>query len=215
QIAVLRSSSVLKPIVQDIQKQYPEVDYNLLAGGNRPLLAISQLKETKILEVAYLGIDRAQIEFVLNELAQAYLRYSLDERKVQINQGIKFVDDQLPKLREQVNRRQAQLQRFRQQYNLLDPEQRARELSELEFKLQAQYLDLQMALREAVSLNSLLKAQLGLSPDNAIASSFLSESPRYQNLLNELQAVELELVRESSRYSDDSPVVQTLKEKRA
>lgn len=215
QIAVLRSSSVLKPIVQEIQKQYPEVDYDLLAGGNRPLLAISQLKETKILEVAYLGIDRAQIEFVLNELAQAYLRYSLEERKVQINQGIKFVDDQLPKLREQVNRRQAQLQRFRQQYNLLDPEQRARELSELEFKLQAQYLDLQMALREAVSLNSLLKAQLGLSPDNAIASSFLSESPRYQNLLNELQAVELELVRESSRYSDDSPVVQTLKEKRA
>ena len=109
QIAVLQSSSILNPIVNRIQQQYPTVTYESLAGGQRPLLSISQLKETKILEVAYLNTDRSQIEYVLNELAQAYLRYSLDERKIQINQGIKFVDDQLPRLRQRVNARQGQL----------------------------------------------------------------------------------------------------------
>lgn len=214
QIAVLQSSSILNPIIERIQQQYPNVTYESLAGGQRPLLSISQLKETKILEVAYLSTDRSQIEYVLNELAKAYLRYSLDERKIQINQGIKFVDDQLPRLRQRVNARQGQLQRFRQQYNLLDPEQRAKELSDLEFKLQSLYIDLQVQMREALSLNTLLKSQLGLSPDNAIASSYLSESPRYQNLLNQYQEVEIEIAKESARYADDSPIIKTLKDKR-
>ncbi len=214
QIVVLKSKSILNPIIEEISTQYPEVDYENLAGDNRPFLGINQLKDTKILEVSYLDADRTKIEYVLNALAKAYLRYSLDERKIQINQGIKFVEEQLPKLRDRVNSRQAELQRFRQQHNLLDPEQKANELSALESSLKSKYIDLQIGARETLSLYSLLQRQLGLNPDNAIASSYLSESPRYQNLLNQLQEVEIELAKQSAKYSDDSPMIQALKAKR-
>ncbi len=214
QIEVLRSSSILEPIIKEIATQYPDLDYENLAGKEQPFLRINQLEDTKILEVSYFDSDRTKIEYVLNSLSKAYLRYSLDERKIQINQGIKFVDDQLPQLRQRVNARQAQLQRFRQQYNLLDPEQKAKELSDLEFSLKAKYIDLQVNTREIISLYSLLQRQLGLSPDNALASSYLSESPRYQNLLNQLQEVEIELAKQSAQYSDESPIIQSLKAKR-
>lgn len=214
QIAVLKSKSILSPITEEIATQYPEINYENLAGNNRPVLSINQLKDTKILEVSYLDTDRTKIGYVLNALAKAYLRYSLDERKIQINQGIKFVEEQLPKLRDRVNVGQAQLQRFRQQHNLLDPEQKASELSGLESSLKSKYIDLQISSREILSLYSILQRQLGLNPDNALASSYLSESPRYQNLLNQLQEVEIELARQSARYADDSPMIQTLKAKR-
>ena len=210
QIAVLKSSSILGPIIKQLSVQYPEIDYENLASPNNPFLSINQLKETKILEVSFVDSDREKIEYVLNSLSKAYLSYSLDERKIQINQGIKFVDDQLPKLRQRVNARQTQLQKFRQQYNLLDPEQKAKELSELEFSLKAKYIDLQVSTREILSLYGVLQRQLGLSSDNALASSYLSESPRYQNLLNQLQDIELELAKQSAQFSNESPIIQTL-----
>ena len=213
QIAVLKSSSILQPILEQISLQYPEIDYENLVGRNNPYLSINQLKDTKILQVSFLDSDREKIEYVLNALSKAYLAYSLDERKIQINQGIKFVDDQLPKLRQRVNARQAQLQKFRQQHNLLDPELRAKELSNLEFSLKAKYVDLQVSTREVMSLYSVLQRQLGLSSENALASSDLSESPRYQNLLNQLQAIELELAKQSALYSDENPIIQNLKTK--
>ncbi len=213
QIAVLKSSSILEPIIKELSIQYPEINYENLAGKTNPYLAINQLKDTKILQVSFLDSDREKIQYVLNALSKAYLSYSLDERKIQINQGIKFVDDQLPKLRQRVNARQAQLQKFRQQHNLLDPEQKAKELSNLEFSLKAKYIDLQVSTREVLSFYSVLQRQLGLSSENALASSDLSESPRYQNLLNQLQAIELELAKQSAVYSDESPIIQNLKTK--
>ncbi|MFN5515289.1 MAG: GumC family protein [Cyanobacteriota bacterium] len=214
QIEVLRSASILKPILKAVQRQYPLVDYDTLTQGNRPPLKISQVEDTKILKVAYQDVSRSQIQFLLDELSKAYLRYSLDERKTQINQGMKFVDDQLPQLRKRVNERQAELERFRQRYNLLDPEQRAKELSALEFNLQSKYIELEVAQREAQSMYEALQKQLGLSPENALASSYLTESPRYQNLLNQLQALEVEISQQSARYLEDSPVMQELLEKR-
>ena len=62
---------------------------------------------------------------------------------------------------------------------------------------------------------ALLQQQLGLNPQQALAASYLSESPRYQKLLDELQQVEVELAQESSRFSAENPAVQTLEEKKA
>ncbi|MEO1006582.1 MAG: polysaccharide biosynthesis tyrosine autokinase, partial [Cyanobacteria bacterium J06638_38] len=73
----------------------------------------------------------------------------------------------------------------------------------------------QAQLKETRSLYSLLEQQLGLQPQQALAASYLSESPRYQNLLNELQQIEVELAQESARFSAQNPVVKTLEDKKA
>ncbi len=215
QIEVLRSSKILKPILAKFAQKYPDLDYKNLVTGKKAPLQIKQLEETKILDVSYRHENRQQIRDVLKSLAQSYLQYSLLERKTEINQGIAFVSEQLPKLRERVNSRQAQLQQFRQKYNLLDPEQKARELSELLNTLEEKYLDTQVKLNETISLYGILQQQIGLDPQQAIAASFLSESPRYQNLLNQLQEIEIELAKESARFLEGSPAIETLQEKQA
>ncbi|NJO94600.1 MAG: polysaccharide biosynthesis tyrosine autokinase, partial [Hydrococcus sp. RM1_1_31] len=177
-------------------------------------LEISQLEETKILEITYSNEDADKIKYVLDLLSETYLKYSLDERKTEINQGIDFVKEQLPRLKEQVQRREQQLQQFRQRYNLLDPEKQAEQLSEQLTSLEEKYFDTQVKLNETNSLYSILQKQIGLDPDRAIAASYLSESPRYQELLNQLQEVEIELAKESALFTDATPMIETLKEKR-
>jgi capsular exopolysaccharide synthesis family protein len=214
QIEVLRSPSILNPIIEQIVRKYPEIEYEDLISIKKSPLAIEQLDETKILEISYTDADREKIQYILDLLTDAYLKYSLDERKIEVNQGIDFVKEQLPKLRQQVQLREQQLQQFRQRYNLLDPELQAEGFSKQLSNLEEKYFDTQVKLNETDSLYKLLQQQLGLNPNQAIAASYLSESPRYQELLNELQKVEVELAKESARFLDTHPIIQTLKEKR-
>ncbi|HAX88723.1 MAG TPA: protein tyrosine kinase [Cyanobacteria bacterium UBA11370] len=212
QIEVLRSPEVLEPFIKQISTKYPDVSYESLIGENK--LIIRRLKETKILEISYQDTDPKKIQFLLFELAKIYLRYSFQERQSDLSQGIRFVEGQLPELRQRVDKLQEQLQQFRQQYNLLDPEQQAKQLSEQVRTLEQQRLDTQLNLNNARTLYRTLQGQLGLPTNQAIAASYLSEAPRYQQLLNQLQDVEIKLATESARFLGENPTIERLQEQR-
>ena len=214
QIEVLRSPRVLNPIIKDLAAKYAEINYGELIQPKRSPLKIEQLDETKILEITFTDPDPNKIQFVLDKLAASYLSYSLDDKRAKAKQGIDFVESQLPEVTGRVDELQGQLQAFRQQYNLLDPEKQAQILAQQRVNFELKYFDTQTRLKETRSLYTLLQKQLNLNPQQALAASYLSESPRYQNLLNELQKVELDLTRESSRFSAENPVIQNLEEKK-
>ncbi|MEQ9552207.1 MAG: polysaccharide biosynthesis tyrosine autokinase [Coleofasciculus sp. G3-WIS-01] len=210
QIQVLRSPQLMDAIVQEIQKHYPEVSYDSLMGQ----LIVSRLGETKILEGRYRDTEPERVRRVLHEVARGYLRYSLQERQLNLKQGIMFVDDQLPMLRDRVNKLQGQLQDFRQQHNLLDPEIQAQELSQRVSTIEQQQLQTQVEYQETRSLYNTLLQQLGLSPQQAVATVTLSEAPRYQQLLNQLSELEAQIALESARFTPQSPTMQALRQKR-
>ena len=214
QIEVLRSPRVLNPIVETLSDKYPEIEYGeLIAPSNSPL-TIGQLDDTKILEISYVDPDPEKIQFVLDNLAEAYLRYSLEERRMDVRQGIDFVESQLPEVEARVDELQTKVQKFRQRHNLLNPEKQSEILAQQQVEFEQKYFDTQAQLKETRSLYTLLQSQLGLEPQQALAASYLSESPRYQNLLSELQQVEVKLAQESARFSAESPVVQVLADKK-
>lgn len=212
QIEVLRSPEVIEPFIKHIYHKYPEVTYDSLVGTNK--LTIRRLKNTKILEVSYQDTDPKKIQYILFELAKIYLRYSFQERQSDLSQGIRFVEGQLPELQQRVDKLQEQLQKFRQQHNLIDPETQATQLSGQVSNLEQQRLDTQVNLNNTRTLYRTLQKQLGLPPAQAITASYLSESPRYQQLLNQFQEVEIKLAIESARFKDENPTIQALKQQR-
>ncbi len=211
QIEVLRSPALLEPIAERLRDEYPDVNSGSLAGG----LVISRLRDTKVLSVSYLGTDPDKIQAVLEAVSDAYLDYSYEERRTSLQQGVEFVDSQLPDLRERVNTLQVRLEKFRQEYSLIDPESRGNDLSSLISGVEKQRQETQTQLSEARSLYGTLQNQLGFSPDEALAASALSESPRYQNLLNQIREVESQIAVESARWQPGHYAIATLEDKRA
>ena len=215
QIQVLRSANLMAPIVEEIHKldkRYNDVSYDSLISNGQ--LVISRLEQTKILEVRYRDTDPDKVKFVLHQVARGYLRYSLQARQTNLKQGIQFVDSQLPQLRTRVDKLQGQLQAFRQQNSLLDPESQGQQLATRVSAINQQQLDTQVKLREARSLYATLSSQVGSSPNEAIATSTLSEAPRYQQLLNQLQEIEAKIAKESARFTEESPTIQSLREQK-
>ncbi|GCA80709.1 GumC family protein [Microcystis aeruginosa] len=216
QIAVLTSPQLLNPILSKITPKYPDFTYSdLISKTGKSDLKITQLKDTKVLEISYQDAEPQKIKLVLDNLARHYLNYSSQERKTEINQGLDFVNAQLPVLRERVNSLQKQMQQFRQQYNFLDPDKEATRLSQQLTTTEQEYRAAQVALNEINSRYQALQQQVGLAPNQAIIATYLSESPGYQDLLKQLQEVEVELAKQSAVFAKDSPIIATLEEKRA
>lgn len=210
QIEVLKSPVLLDPIAQSLQAKYPEITVNNLLTQ----LTINRLRDTKVLSVSYRDPSAQKIQDVLKEVSLQYLDYSFAQRQASLQQGIQFVDDKLPELRDRVTTLQVRLERFRQQYSILDPEIRGNEISGLLASVESQRQSLQAELSQAQSLYATLQTQLQTTPDIALSDAALSESTRYQALLNQLQDLEAEIALQSAKYQQDSPQIEALEERR-
>ena len=215
QIEVLRSPTLLEDIIEQLQQTYPNFSYGQLVGN----LLIEQAEDskgrlTKILSITYQGSDPQQIKLVLDTLRDGYLRYGVELRQFSLQRVVEFVDQQLPILEERVDLLQTELEQFRRRYSLIDPESRGLEISSLITEVNRQQKDTQTEIAQMQSLYVVLQRQLGSRPAEALAASALSESARYQQLLNQLLEVEAEIATESVRFQPDSPNIQVLLEKR-
>lgn len=211
QIQVLWSPQVMSPIVEKIQKRYPDIDYNTLRGK----VAISRLAETKILEVRYQDSDPEKIQFILDQLAKGYVEYSEKEQRTSLSQGLKFVNQQTEALKNRVDQLQKLIQNLRQTYKIVDPETQGQLLTTRVGDVVKQRQETESQLGEAQQLYAELQTQLGqlgVTPEQAVASSALSEAPRYQQLLNQLSEVKSKIAKESARLREDDPHIQSLRE---
>ncbi|EDX74717.1 capsular exopolysaccharide family protein [Coleofasciculus chthonoplastes PCC 7420] len=214
QIRVLKSPQILMPVVEQIQFRYPNIDYNSLQGG----VSISRLtyekdakqEGTKILEIRYQHKNTKQIEFVLYSLSKAYLQYSLKERQKSIQQGLEFIESQLPNLQQQVDTIQSKLQNLRQQYNLLNPSIADEALTGQAIFLRRERLETEAELAKTYSLYKTLQKQFSEADATAILSQ---ESEAYSALIRELHTVEAEITSQSPLFRTDSPPMKIWRER--
>jgi capsular exopolysaccharide synthesis family protein len=218
QLEILKSPKMLTEILEQIRTKYPDFKYEQLKQG----LVVERFQSedpkitdpTKMLEVSFQGEVPEQVQFVLEVTANKYLKYSLDERKSRIGEGVKFIEDQLPALQKRVDNLQSQRQRLQQQYKLTDPNVQSEDLFTQIREISTQLRDAQSQLQEQKTLYTNIQNQLALTPNEAIAASALSEDPSYTELQARVQELDNQIAVESSRFLPDSPSVQALQAKR-
>jgi capsular exopolysaccharide synthesis family protein len=218
QLEILQSPKILSEIVAQVRSKYPEFSYDELKNGlvvQRYSGADPQAAEpTKMIEVRYQGGDPKQVQEVLEVTANRYLKYSLDERRTRIGEGVKFIEDQLPPLQKRVDTLESQRQKLQQQYKLNDPQAQGNELFEQLREVDTQLSQAQRELDEQRTLYTNLQRQLDLTPTEAVAASALSEDPNYRELQAKIQEIDNQIAVESARFLPDSPTIQSLRAKR-
>ncbi len=211
-IKVLKSPRVLDSVVEKLQTKYPNLEYESFVKG---LIIASSQKN--ILTVGYVAADKQLVSDVLNEVAQSYLEYSLKERQEDINQAIKFVQGRITKggLRQRVKDLQNKLRMLRSVNNLIEPAQKATEVSGQIATLTQQRLSNRVEYEQMMAQYKELQKELAQQPAERAGNSILSENPRYQKILDEIQKVEIEVKTESAKFTDINPTMQTLRQRKA
>lgn len=215
QINLMSSSILLQRAVSLLQPEYPEIDVKSL----RKSLSLSPVQgqdgtgrkvRTKIVEVLYTDNDPQRTQNVLNAMQQVYQDYNLEQQKLRLAKGLTFINEQLPVIKDRVNQAENALELFRESHNLIDPEFQAKALTDALNSVRQEQRTNRNQIQQTQSRLNNLQQQLARNPRNALVSSRLSQSQRYQNLLNEIQKTELALAQQRLRYTDSSPQVELL-----
>jgi capsular exopolysaccharide synthesis family protein len=207
QLEILQSPAIMRAIYSQIREEYPGFPYILL----QLFLQVDRANQTKIIEVSFTGSDPELVQRVLEITAARYLQYSLEERKTRISEGVRFIDDQLPDLRERERELQDQLQVLQQRFFVNEPETESAQLTDQFRQTTDQLLETSRLLQEQREFYVSLQQQLNLSPNQAIAASALSEEPGYQALQDQYRQLEAEIALERARFTEESPTVQALR----
>ncbi|QIC77670.1 polysaccharide biosynthesis tyrosine autokinase [Acinetobacter indicus] len=106
-------------------------------------------KMTGVLGLNYQGTDKQHITQVLNAILAAYSQQNIERRSAETAQTLKFLGDQLPELKQQLDVAEREFNRFRQQYNTVDVTKESELYLTQSVTLETQKAELEQKVAEA------------------------------------------------------------------
>lgn len=219
QISLMQSSELAKRAMASLRSLYPDLNPNNpgSVGAFKGALKVGQVSAgdknnsaTKIFQVSYTDNDPVRTQKILEALQKVYLDYNLEQQKLRLVRGLSFVNEQLPGIKRTLQEAEAELEEFRLREELIDPDSQAKFQADALNRIRQEQQTNRVQLRELQSRYASIQQQLGLSSQAAVMASRLSQSSRYQSLLNEIQKTDLLLVQQRVRFKDQTPFVQQL-----
>nr|WP_199349296.1 polysaccharide biosynthesis tyrosine autokinase [Nostoc flagelliforme] len=227
QMKLMLSSKLLQKAVDLLHSDYPDITLEDINGQKEPSkkTPLKVIPEeggmgankvfSQVFEVSFNDNDPVKAQRVLQALQKVYQNYNKQQQKERLNQGMAFVNARLPEIKKEVSKAEKNLEEFRKKHKLLDPEVQSKILLESLADIQQQLQTTRANLQDVNARYSNLEQQIASSSQqNALISSRLNKSNRYQALLSEIQKTELALAKERLRYTEDYPSVQKLKQQR-
>ncbi|NEP56744.1 MAG: polysaccharide biosynthesis tyrosine autokinase [Symploca sp. SIO2G7] len=215
QLNLMRSSNLVQQALDLLSPEYPDIKVDDFTED----LNVSQLEEgkdqeTKIFEIVYTSDDPLKTQKALEAIQRVYQDYNLEQQKLRLSEGLAFINKQLPEARQNLVRAETALEQFRKNHNVIDPTEEAKAVSETLESIKSERQKIKADYQEAQASYNTRQQQLELSPQDALIASRLSQSSRYQALLDELQKTELALAEQRTTFTDEAPNVQQLLEQR-
>jgi len=224
QLQLMRSKKIIKRAVEMLRPMYQNITVKDIKGekGEKGPLTVTQLQTgtgirktpSEVFEVSFKDKNPIKAQKVLEALQVVYQDFNKEQQQERLSKGLAFVNERLPKIKQQLIESEANLEKFRKRYNIVDPQLQSTILLESIAAIKKELDTTTAKLQDIEARYSNLEQKIAASPKNALVSSRLSQSTRYQSLLDEIQKTELALAQERQRFTDNSPSVQKLLEQR-
>ena len=214
QLTLMRSSQFTEKAAKLLQSEYPLIEGEDIEKN----LTLSQIEEgdtqTRVFEAVYTDNNPIKTQEVLTAMQKVYQDYNIEQDQLRLEQGLSFINEGLPTAQEKLLQAEGSLEEFREKENLINPEEQAKAVSDALNTVEKDLLETRIQYQSVQARYETLQEQLELSPQQAKITARLSESSRYQELLNELQQTEILLAEQRTIFTDADPEVQKLLEQR-
>ena len=210
QIRVLRSPQMLKPIIDDIKQQNPQysyLEYSRMVTALKIERFMEEKEGTRILEISYVSPNPAEVKLVLDTLQKKYIDYSSENRRTKIRNGIRYIQNEIQKLKQEVSGLHARKEGLRRQYQIVDPEMESRYLFQQSLDLDNKRNRLQTELAVARSRYTTLKELY----DQGSFVTVIQDFSVYNGLIQQLHQVESEIVASEVRLQEEHPTLKALR----
>ncbi|WP_160295963.1 GumC family protein [Aliterella atlantica] len=206
------------PLIQETIRQLNLKDEQGNARAETEIqkqLQIINVPGADVLQVSYTGKNPQESAEIVNHLMSIYINNNIDNNRSQAIAARKFISAQLPIADVAVERAEAELRKFKELNQIVDLNQEATSTVEIIKNIEQQITQTQAELAEANNYYQVfqkqIQSQLGMSVQDALARSALSQSAGVQDILKKYQQVQSELAIQATRLSDNHPSIINLK----
>ncbi|MDX2271532.1 MAG: polysaccharide biosynthesis tyrosine autokinase [Cyanobacteriota bacterium] len=213
EVEILRSRPLVERAVADLITEDPTLTVGQVLGG----LSARQIERSDILRVTYKDTVPDRIKKVLDALGSTYVDYSLESKRSQATNAIRFIEEQLPVARAALDTSAAAIRDFQEAYGIVNFDAYATGVADVAQALATQSLQAKIQLEQTRQQEQEILEQirqLGQDPSTLMQQSLLSQSSSYQELAKQLQEIDIQLALERVRFRDDSPTVLSLSNRR-
>ncbi len=193
QIRVLESPMLIEPVVERLKVKIPDLDY----AAVKESLQITA-NDNQHLEVRYRDANPQTVHLVLEQLAQAYVEYSQQCQSDRCR-GMDFIEGQIPQVQQQVKQLRSGIEQLYRQNGLKNLDVQTGLVTARTTEIARQKAEVNSKILQANQQYTALQRRMSLQPNDAISASILSQNPRYQRLLHQLQVVDQKLAIEFKR----------------
>ncbi|WP_309728819.1 polysaccharide biosynthesis tyrosine autokinase [Chamaesiphon sp. OTE_75_metabat_556] len=214
QMEVITSRPLLQKTIEQLQ----------LKNDRGKLLEPSELQAgltTKIvggadiLQVSYKGRNPQDAAKIVNTLMNVYLENDIQIGQTEAETAQKFMDRQLPRTQAATNMAEVAIRKFKQQNKIVDLAEEAKSAVSIIGNLDTNINTIQSELEQVNAQSQELHKKIGLNSQEAIVVSAVSQSPAIQGIITQIQDIDRQLAIESSRFSENNPLIISLNEKKS
>jgi capsular exopolysaccharide synthesis family protein len=214
QVEVLTSRPLLQKLIEQLELKNDK-GKPLRVIDLQPAITTKIIGGSDVLQVDYKNSNPQKAATVVNKLMDLYLENDIATNRAEAESARASMDRQLPKTQRAVSEAEVALRKFKQQNNVVDLSEEGKSAVGIISNLETTINSTQAQLDEATAQAKGLKEKVNLNSQEAITVSAISQSPAIQGIMSQQQDVERQLATESSRFSDQNPIIISLKEKQA
>lgn len=211
---IIKSAPVALPVIQSLRLQDDDGKILKLEAFLKKL-AVSNTKDTDIIQISYKSTDAQQATAVVNKLIEIYRANNVERTRAQATAARKFIETQLPPAERDVQRYESAVRQFKERSKVVSLPDEAKAAVEGIGEIQKQLTEAQGMLASAETRSQALGNQVGLPPKQALEVNSLSQSPAVQKALTELQDTQRALATAKTTLQAGHPQILDLEEKQA
>jgi capsular exopolysaccharide synthesis family protein len=216
EVEIILSTPILQQVLNELglrdEKGKPLDPKSILRSKK---LKVNPVTGTDVLAVTYKDNEPKIATEAVNKIMEVYLKNNILANRAKATAAREFITQQLPSIEDTVRQADAALRKFKEENRVVALKEEASKAVETLSDLDKEIGQLQAQLANVTAQSASFRNQLGLSREEAVAVTSLSQSPGVQEVMTELQKVQTELAAERRRFLETAPSIVTLKRKEA
>ncbi len=211
---ILLSNPLIRETIRELNLKDEQGNFRSETEVKKQLEVIN-VPGADVMQISYTGKNPQESAEIVNHLMGIYIKSNVNNNRSQAIAARDFIAAQLPRAEADVDRAETALRKFKELNQVVDLSQEATSTVEVIKGLEKQITQTQAELAEANNYYQVfqkqVQSQLGMSVQDALARSALSQSTGVQDILTRFQQVQSELAVQQTRLSNDHPTIVNLK----
>ena len=209
EIEVVKSFPIAEQTVANLEES-KSVGSSLSAEEIINKLSVETIIGTDIVTVSYTSESAKRGTNVVNELMKTYIDQMLENNRNDILAAEQIVNEQLPKARARVNEKEAAVQAFKEKYQIFAFDRESQDVISNANNIENEINNVRVELQQAQSRANILKEQLGMNSQQALALNNISQSPKVQQAVKNLSQLQNEILQKQEFLKDTNPTMISL-----